>query len=535
LERWIALSVFVISCAYLLLFRRYSTMDPDEGIVLQGAERILQGEVVYRDFFSFITPGSYYFLAFLFKIFGSSIVVGRTALAFLGGGYSGVSYLLARRVCSRGSALFVAGLVTASCLPFRFLVLHNWDGTLWACLAVYCAVRWLESPKWIWPFAAASFVSLTFLFEQSKGAGLALGVGGGLLAIMIMGRVAPGFSPARADLKVGATVAVGLAWPFMVTLAYFGARHGLSPMLADWFWPLQHYTVANRVPYGYQNWSDSARQMLFGTGSWAVRAVTVMTISPCFLLPVLPLVALGLLVYWIVRMRDKRTPQSKCAYYVLINAAIAGLWLSVVIVRADIIHFVYLGPLFYLVLAWIVDGRDIPGAVFKAVRPLVNGYVALAFGVLSMALLLRAVNAPYIQETRRGGVTTPGQDTVIEYVQAHVAPGEKILVYPYLPLYYYLTGTFSATRYDYFQPGMHTVQQSQDIVSGISSQRVRVVLFESSFADKIPSSWPATPTKAIASDPVADYLLANYRACAVLRSTTGWRFLFMLRKDLACP
>jgi hypothetical protein len=43
-------------------------MDPDEGIILQGAERILRGQVPYRDFFSFFTPGSYYLLALLFKI-----------------------------------------------------------------------------------------------------------------------------------------------------------------------------------------------------------------------------------------------------------------------------------------------------------------------------------------------------------------------------------------------------------------------------------------------------------------------------------
>jgi hypothetical protein len=100
-ERRIAIVVFTLTCAYLFLFRHYTTMDPDEGIILQGAQRILQGQVLYRDFFSFITPGSYYFMAFLFKIFGSSILVGRTALAFFGGVFSVVSYLLARRVCAR--------------------------------------------------------------------------------------------------------------------------------------------------------------------------------------------------------------------------------------------------------------------------------------------------------------------------------------------------------------------------------------------------------------------------------------------------
>src|SRR2546426_10326744 len=110
-ERWIAALVFVLTCSHLFLLRRYTTMDPDEGIILQGAQRILQGQVLYRDFFSFFTPGSYYLLALLFKIFGSSILIGRSALVIYGGLFSALTYLLARRVCSRWSALTAACLV----------------------------------------------------------------------------------------------------------------------------------------------------------------------------------------------------------------------------------------------------------------------------------------------------------------------------------------------------------------------------------------------------------------------------------------
>src|SRR5436305_9172852 len=95
----LALAIFLLAVGYLWLFRRYTFLEPDEGIVLQGAQRILRGEVLYRDFFSYFTPGSYYFLGLLFKVFGSSFLVARTALVFFGGIYSVISYLLARRVC----------------------------------------------------------------------------------------------------------------------------------------------------------------------------------------------------------------------------------------------------------------------------------------------------------------------------------------------------------------------------------------------------------------------------------------------------
>jgi hypothetical protein len=73
--RVVVFSLFAFALAYLWLFHRHTALDPDEGIILQGAQRILQGGVLYRDFFSFVTPGSYYFFTLLFKIFGSSLII----------------------------------------------------------------------------------------------------------------------------------------------------------------------------------------------------------------------------------------------------------------------------------------------------------------------------------------------------------------------------------------------------------------------------------------------------------------------------
>ena len=434
------------------------------------------------------------------------------------------AYLLARRVCSRGVALVAVALLTGVTLPYRFLALHNWDSTLFACLSVYCAVRTVESPRAWWDFALATFTSLTVLFEQSKGVGLIFGfcLGFGALRIMRAGRV--GLAP----------IATGFAWPFVVTFAYFYRQHALGPLLADLKWPLQHYSAANQVPYGFAGWSEEARHLLFETGPWLLRSFKTIVISPYFLIPVLPLVSIALFVYWGYQAWKKRVPETKASYYLIVTGALSGLLLSIVVVRADIIHFMYLLPLYWIVVAWILDGRDIPGRLFKAVHPVLNAYLVFAFLVFSMPLLLRAINTPFKANTRRGTVTLPASDTVLEYLQAHVAPDSKILVYPYLPLYYYFTATFSPTKLDFFQPGMNTVEQRETILKELASGGVPAVLFEPSFPQKIPSSWPGTPLGAIVNDPVADYILSQYRACRTLHSPE-WTFLFMVRKQEACP
>src|SRR5579883_1952583 len=165
-ELWIALGLFVTACLYLCAFRRFMLLDPDEGIVLQGAERILRGEVLYRDFFSFFTPGSYYFNALLFKLFGNSLIVARTALVVYGGIFAAFAYLLARRVCCRWVSLLIAYLTIVTSVSWRFVVLHNWDSTVWLCLSVYCAILFAQSRRAGFAFATGTFASLTFLFEQ---------------------------------------------------------------------------------------------------------------------------------------------------------------------------------------------------------------------------------------------------------------------------------------------------------------------------------------------------------------------------------
>jgi len=503
-------------------------MDPDEGIVLQGAQRILRGEVLYRDFFSFFTPGSYYLLAALFKAFGNSLMVARTALVVFGGIFSVVTYLLARRVCQRSSALTAACVVSFTALPYRFMALHNWDSTLWACLAVYSCVRMIECRAVTWAAATGTFTSLTFLFEQSKGGGLALGIGLGLLTILLMGRTQAFTKPSVVALLTGA------AWPMITTIVWFYAKGSLQPMLSAWLWPLDHYSLANRVAYGYQNWSDATRQSFFG-GTAPDALFSFLLVSPLLFVPLLPLLAVALLGYWAIRMRHRTVSPEKGAYYVLVTSALTGLLVSVIIVRADNIHFMYLQPLFSVVLAWIFDGRDIPGQSFRRLKPLITAYLVTALFLMSAALLVRSVAGVSTVQTARGTIRVRGEDTVVEYVRAHVSPGETLLVHPYLPLYYYLTGTFSPGRYEYLQPGLHTPEQFQEVVRTLSMGQVRTVLLELSFSEKIPTSWPNTPISAILKDPVSDYVLQHYRTCTVLYSPERWRFLFLVRKDGQCP
>lgn len=528
-ERLIAAAIFVASFLYLSLFRRATWIDLDEGIILQGAQRILDGQVLYRDFFSFFTPGSYYLLALVFRVFGDSYLVAHTLLAVVGAGFSPITYLLSRRVCGRQASLLVTGLMAITALPLRFVILHNWDSTLWVCLTLYCAVRLLETSSTKWAFTAASFASLTVLFEQSKGAGLLLGLGVGFAIVALYGQGWNIFN--RRHLTA---IGLGLLWPLLITFAYFAGQHALGEMLRSWFWPIQHYSAANRVPYGYENMSEEDRQDIFGSGSLAMRLFMRLIFSPHAWIPYLPLFAVALLIRLTLFRNTGALPRREWSYYALISAAVSGLLLSVVAARADDFHFLYLQPVFFLCLAWLLDGRDVRSGFFAKVSPVV-GFL------LSMSLLAAGAEALFqtrqqnIVTTRRGVIATPRHDEVIPYIQDQTFPAELLLVYPYQATYYYLTETYSPTSFEYYQPGMHTPQQVQEMLKQITKRPPRFALYEPSFMRRVPTSWPNTPESALAVDPIANYLAQNYRACLTLQSSTSWNFLLMARKDWSCP
>jgi hypothetical protein len=448
----------------------------------------------------------------------------------VGAGCCVIAYLLARRVCSREFALLAAGLTMTAGVAYRFLVLHNWYSTLLACLAVYAAVRLAESQRTAWPsaFAVGSLVSLTALVEQSKGAGLCLGLVVGYLILRV-------FAGKNLLHRPRFTLfSIGFSWPWVVTFLFFSASHALGAMLHGWLWPLHHYATANHVLYGYQNWSTEAREALLYTGPTWLRIAKFLTVSPGFVVPVLPLAAVALLAYWTVRFWKKTSVSRDGEYYTIVSAALSGLLISVLMVRADITHLMDLIPLWYVVLAWILGAREARSWLLPKLRPYVTASLCFTFGLLSFALLLTANGARNQVQTRRGIVLTQKKDTVIEYVQAHLAPGDELLVYPYLPLYNYLTETHSPARVDFFQAGMNTAEQADEIVTILRSRKNRAVLFEPGFADKFAASWPGTPLGAIANDPVADFIIHNYRVCSALTAASGWRFQFMVRKEEYC-
>src|SRR5262249_26244303 len=74
----LAAFIFLAAASVLLAWHgNRVVLTNDEGILLEPAQRIAFGERPYADFWTYMSPGSYWLQAAVFRLFGVSLVTGR--------------------------------------------------------------------------------------------------------------------------------------------------------------------------------------------------------------------------------------------------------------------------------------------------------------------------------------------------------------------------------------------------------------------------------------------------------------------------
>lgn len=108
----VALLVFAVALAFLIPRMEYSKEWGDEGFFVNGALRILDGQVIYGDFQHNYPPGRCMILAALVSLFGQQILVARLMWCVFHAAAAGICFLVSRRMMSTPWALLAAGTLT---------------------------------------------------------------------------------------------------------------------------------------------------------------------------------------------------------------------------------------------------------------------------------------------------------------------------------------------------------------------------------------------------------------------------------------
>ncbi|MFH1998429.1 MAG: hypothetical protein ABIK28_02060, partial [Planctomycetota bacterium] len=158
----------------------------DLGVMAVDSERILYGQVFSHDFIAPYGPGRYYFIAALFKVFGSSMTVLCGVLLVLRVAVDLCAYRLAMRLLPAVPALFVLLCAASAHGPS-----HKGFLTLWLLLLIGAAIRVLDQP------GSRRFAMLGITVGLAGSFRYDLGVAGLVLSGMVLVMESRGAGPGK--------------------------------------------------------------------------------------------------------------------------------------------------------------------------------------------------------------------------------------------------------------------------------------------------------------------------------------------------
>jgi hypothetical protein len=491
-RRWIPYLAFGLCLiVYIYPFMRAATLSGDEGVFLSGAVRVTDGQIPCRDFFEAAGPGSFYWLALFFKLFGTSFFTARISLALTTLCTALLMYFLTRRLTTRYTAMPAIFFLATSFGNLWPAISNHHDSDLFALLSFTALIYWTEQPRRFLLSIAGVLAGVTTCFIQPKGILLFVSL---LLLVCLLGR--KGRLLSSFGWLAGGYATIGIA---IISLYW---RAGSLPDLIDAnvLWPLKHYSAVNKVPYAYQILSCYGEPWVHAL-SPVVSPAIAFAIASFLMIPFLLVAALPVIAALAaVRCRKLAFNRATSPYWVVG----ASWWLSE-LHRQDITHLVSGSPLLIIIVFYVLGQQRRRFNVQCAQLICVSTF---GLAIFNLFIVLSAQKI----ETYRGPVYTFARNPALEFVNSHVHVGQEIFAYPYSPIYYFLSGAKNPTRYSILMYGFNTDSQFRDAVTSLENKKVQYVIWDREFNDKEAlAAWPAyvaPPKERLIMEP---YLAAHYQ------------------------
>lgn len=144
----------------------------DEGIIAVAAQRLLAGEIPYKDFFIVMyPPGQIYVLAALFKIFSCSLIAGRIYTVLLSVTSSMLVFFMTRMLTKNRTASIVAWFIALTSLGPRLGAIPApiWPGVLLGLFSIYIFILYLKKEKTAYLFMAGVMAGAAVTFRHDIG------------------------------------------------------------------------------------------------------------------------------------------------------------------------------------------------------------------------------------------------------------------------------------------------------------------------------------------------------------------------------
>ena len=464
------------------------------GVNIMGAERILDGEVPYRDFWTMYAPGQFYLTAGLSWLFGRHVLVQGVAAVVLGGLAAGMLFRLVRRL---DAPRFVAGLVSgvfALSLWSTSPELNSYLAAL-PCLlfAIERVIAYLQGPnrKDLW--LAGALLGLAAWFKHDVAAYVAVASVAALLAIWLTkGEVAPksdrgGF---RAILVlIAASLAVAL--PVVLLLAWSAPAdtwHDLIVFPATDFRGVRTEAYPSLVPNWavFQSWAEEPRNVYRLRDVFEHLANWILCNVPQFVF----VGGVGVLL-----LRYRSLERGTRAILVMWLVFLLLCWSAAHVQANTHLYSMAIASSCLGAMAWRASERLRTRRRVARVG-LMSGLVVYGLGLMitpamQLGKVIRSwpgsqvLTIPGVSGLRVSGDEFAVYQPIVDFIRRNVAEDERI----YVGLkrhdatvignmrFYYLSRRRNCCRYDELHPGVtDQIDVQREIVDAIEGQSVRCVV-----------------------------------------------------------
>lgn len=504
--------IFLLSLLKSFYFSFFGLNIVDEGDRLYNGLRILQGQIIYKDFSAFFPPLNDYFYALSFLVFGKSILIPRLLTNLIFSLFPVAVFLIAHKLMPVKFALLpalLANLLSINMGRFYFFT------TIY--FAIYISMIALEKERKYLFFFTGFLLGITSLIRFDIPGTYLIGL---IIGLCLHLYIKNCISFIKEGSIFFAYLISGYLIPILLVLLWilrsgildsFFQQTVIYPMIIASLHSLPFYFIIDILP---QNLSlkemDRSYTILFGNTILVVYLLTFIHIVRNLKRILLdkPFIAIFLisgilsLPYFFGRSDVGHMTKAGMSFLIL------GTYLFYRLSKTKIIGMKWIVGCFVVVLfianiiqsAWWIRFND---------QDIVLGNYKIS------------LNSKFIP-----GSTIPSANTLkdsVEFLRSRSTEDEAVLVLPYMPVLYFLADRKNPTKYNNAWNGVILTKEAElDFIQRIDDQKVNLVIYD-------PTNGPEMKVKLFKDyNPlIHTFLMTNFNVIKL--TPEGW--LFMERKS----
>ena len=451
----------MVSVTYLFPIINRPINPFDESLILVGAERILKGHIIYKDFWTLYPPGQFYTVALLFKMFGTSVLSARIYDIAIKSLIPVVIFSIIRLRFSSKLALvgWAMSLVWIGFIPSY--VYPVFTSMLFIYVGAYFLLRYIEGNQVYWLIFSAISIVFSILFRHVLGGMAAVGI----FLILALRKMMNTYTPWTPILYYVVTI-IFTGLPLLI---YFILSCGIQPMINDLIlYPANIYPKVRWLPYP-----------------------TSLYILPFFVFPYVLLISF--ITSLTLLVKHKTCDKVTCG--LLLFSVFGFFFLNFVRVRSDIYHLlpVSLTSIILIPILFSVLSRGQPlntrrTMIIFAVFVAVFGFVFFDPVYMKMrSFSIDYLVIPSKSKISRAGYSELSSDlqNIVAYIQNNTSETESLYVGVKNHdqfiindiVVYFIAGRNYASKYHELIPGLtNTLRKQKEIVKELKDTSVKVII-----------------------------------------------------------